>query len=172
MATSYVMMGAASELKTAYQRDQYRANTYAWVPALVVATDAGGSAVVGGFWTWVVGGGASAALGGWAGRNWDRISSILTANEAAKPPSDTIPIDETKWSGDHQNIKGQSGAGASDNTRIGPTGEVWVQQPGGSWVNTGNANDMVGGSRASGRNGKDREPSWKEDRGRKQRGDW
>jgi hypothetical protein len=89
----------------------------------------------------------------------------------AKPPSDTLPIDGTKWSGDHQNIKGQSGAGAADNVRVGPTGEVWVQQPGGSWINTGNANEMIGGSEASGRRGKDREPPWKQDRGRKQRGD-
>ncbi|MNL38090.1 hypothetical protein D3C87_1602760 [compost metagenome] len=90
----------------------------------------------------------------------------------AKPPPDTLPIDETKWSGDHTEIKGQSGAGAADNVRIGPNGEVWVQLPSSSWVNTGNANDMIGGNEASGRRGKDREPSWKQERGRKQRGDW
>ena len=90
----------------------------------------------------------------------------------SKPPSDTLPIDGTKWSGDHANIKGQSQAGAATNVRVGPTGEVWVQQPDGSWVNTGNANDMIGGNEASGRKGKDREPSWKQDRGRKQRGDY
>lgn len=109
---------------------------------------------------------------------WKALSSKMFSEGAdsgdegqSKPPPDTVPIDGTKWSGDHQNIKGQSGAGATDNTRVGPTGEVWVQQPGGSWVNTGNANDMIGGSEASGRKGKDREPSWKQDRGRKQRGD-
>ena len=90
----------------------------------------------------------------------------------SKPPPDTVPIDGTKWSGDHQSIKDQSLAGAADNTRVGPTGEVWVQRPDGSWVNTGNAHDMVGGSEASGRKGRDREPAWKQDRGRKQRGGW
>ena len=105
-------------------------------------------------------------------RNWMNSEGASSGDEVqSKPPPDTVPIDGTKWSGDHQNIKGQSGAGAADNTRVGPTGEVWVQQPGGSWVNTGNASDMIGGSEASGRNGKDREPSWKQDRGRKQRGD-
>jgi RHS repeat-associated protein len=87
-----------------------------------------------------------------------------------KPPPDTIPIDETKWSGDHQGIKEDSQAGPATNVRVGPSGDVWVQQPSGSWVNTGNANDMIGGSEASGRRGKDREPPWKQERGRKQRG--
>jgi hypothetical protein len=103
MATSYVMMGAASELKAAYQRDQDRANSYALAPALIgiggaVTTNGGGGVVVGGFWTWVVGGGGAAALGDWARRNWDSISSILTANEAANnPPVDgATPGRETK----------------------------------------------------------------------------
>lgn len=90
----------------------------------------------------------------------------------SKTPSDTVPIDETKWSADHTGIKGQSLAGPKDDVRIGASGDVWVQRPGGSWENTGNANYMIDGGDASGRRGKDREPSWKQDRGRKQRGDW
>ncbi|OYU12055.1 MAG: hypothetical protein CFE38_09720 [Comamonadaceae bacterium PBBC1] len=92
MATSYVMMGAATELKAAYDRDQYQANLYASVRALRavidIATDAGGGAAARGFWTWLVGGSASAALGGWAGRNWDKISVVLNVNgaDSAAPP--------------------------------------------------------------------------------------
>lgn len=117
--------------------------------------------------------GMAQSCGSALGRIKDWVfSESENANEGqAKPPSDTWPIDGTKWSGDHTEIKGQSGAGAADNVRVGPTGEVWVQQPTGTWVNTGNANDMIGCSQASGRRGKDREPAWKQDRGRKQRGE-
>jgi RHS repeat-associated protein len=84
MATSYVMMGAVSELKTAYARYQYSANLYAALgPAVaLIASDAAGGVAVRGLWAWVVGGGASAALGAWAGKNWDKISAILSVNGA------------------------------------------------------------------------------------------
>jgi len=95
----------------------------------------------------------------WVGDIYDTLT--LNGETRLKPPPDSRPIDQTDWSGDHTGIKGQSNAGPRDNVRITPSGEVWVQRPGGDWENTGNANDMVGGSGPSGRRGRDREPPWK-----------
>ena len=101
-----------------------------------------------------------------------RIDNLIFSENSNKPPNDSVPINETPWSGDHAEIKGQSDASPTDNVRISSDGEVWVERPNGSWENTGNAHDMIGGNKASGRRGKDREPSWKQERGKKYRGDW
>lgn len=106
-------------------------------------------------------------------KTWNSFSQNWIFNEEAnelsesRPPNDSIPIDETQWAGDHTGIKEQSDASPNDNVRIGADGEVWVQRPNGRWENTGNAHDMIGGNKASGRRGKDREPSWKQQRGKK-----
>ncbi|MES2183024.1 MAG: hypothetical protein V4505_00630 [Pseudomonadota bacterium] len=84
-----------------------------------------------------------------------------------RPPPESIPIDETKWSGNHGEIKHQSSAGGNDNVRVTPEGDVWVQRPTGSWELTGNANDMIGANTPSGRRGKDRDSDWKKSRGKK-----
>jgi len=78
-----------------------------------------------------------------------------------KRPPNSKPIDQTEWSENHNEIKGGSGAGPADNVRITPSGEVWVQRPGGRWENTGNASDMIGGDSAEGKRGRDRGPPWK-----------
>ena len=106
-------------------------------------------------------------------QTWNFISqNWIFSENSNKPPNDSIPINETPWSGDHTGIKEQSDASPDDNVRISSDGEVWVERPNGSWENTGNAHDMIGGNKASGRRGKDREPSWKQERGKKYRGDW
>ena len=67
----------------------------------------------------------------------------------AKPPAGSKGIDETKWSGDHQGIKGAVGAGPKDNVKISPSGEVWGENADGSWTNHGPAGDFTGSGKPS-----------------------
>lgn len=75
---------------------------------------------------------------------------------ATKPPVGSKPISQTPWSGDHQSIKQAIGAGATDDTRISPQGEVWSQHPDGSWTNYGPASNFTGSGRPRGQRGRDR----------------
>jgi hypothetical protein len=75
----------------------------------------------------------------------------------SRPPTGSKPIDQTDWSGDHQKIKKAVGAAPNDKVKISPSGEVWVENPDGSWTNHGEAGDYTGSGQASGRRGKDRE---------------
>jgi hypothetical protein len=76
---------------------------------------------------------------------------------AVRPPAGSKPINETPWSGDHTKIKQAAGAGAKDDVRISPKGEVWAQHPDGSWTNYGDVRDFTGSGRPKGRRGKDRD---------------
>jgi RHS repeat-associated protein len=73
-----------------------------------------------------------------------------------RPPPGSKGIDETPWSGDHQGIKEGVGAGPKDKVKIDPEGNVWVQNPDGSWTNHGDAGSYTGSGKPSGRKGKDR----------------
>jgi RHS repeat-associated protein len=94
---------------------------------------------------------------------WTLGGILLNANgeddseNSSKPPSGSRPIDQTEWSGDHQDIKRGVGAGPADNVKISPEGEVWVEEPDGSWTNHGSAADYTQSGRPSGRTGRDRE---------------
>jgi RHS repeat-associated protein len=101
----------------------------------------------------------------------DAINSILNNDEAPdsdpeqttdRPPAGSQDIDETPWSGDHQGIKNSIGAGADDNVQIDPSGNIWVENPDGSWSNKGPAGDFTPSGQPAGQSGSDREPSWKE----------
>lgn len=76
---------------------------------------------------------------------------------AKRPPTGSRPIDQTPWSGDHENIKGGISANPDDNVRISPDGNVWLQNPDGTWTNHGPADSFTGSGKASGRRGKDRD---------------
>jgi len=91
---------------------------------------------------------AGSAIGGCVG------SAIVNAN---RPPPGSRPIDQTPWSGDHQQIKRGVGASPSDRVKIAPNGDVWVERPDGSWENMGHAGNYTGSGRPSGRRGKDRD---------------
>ncbi|OZB35089.1 MAG: hypothetical protein B7X44_10885 [Halothiobacillus sp. 15-55-196] len=73
-----------------------------------------------------------------------------------RPPAGSKPIDQTPWSGDHQDIKRGVGAGPKDNVKIDPSDNVWVQNPDGTWTNYGDAGSYTGSGNPSGRRGKDR----------------
>ena len=104
----------------------------------------------------VVGGLAGFGAGLWLGdQAWNLIWS-----SANGPPAGSKPIDETPWSGDHQDIKAGVGAGAADNVKVAPNGDVWVENPDGSWENHGPAGDYTGSGKPSGRKGKDRKKPW------------
>ena len=88
--------------------------------------------------------------------------AIILHNEqggdtADRPPTGSKPIDSTPWSGDHQEIKEGIGAGPTDSVRISKTGDVWGQNPNGTWTNHGPASDYTGSGRPSGQRGKDRD---------------
>lgn len=84
-----------------------------------------------------------------------------------RPPSDAVPIDKTPWSGDHGQIKKAIGAGPQDKVRVDSNGDVWVQNPDGTWTNGGNASDITGRDDPSGRKGKDRDRERQEQRDRR-----
>jgi hypothetical protein len=90
--------------------------------------------------------------------NWleDILRSEENSDTASRPPPGSRGIDETPWAGDHREIKEGVGAGARDNVRIDPRGNVWVQNPDGTWTNHGPATDYTGSGRPSGRRGRDR----------------
>ena len=86
--------------------------------------------------------------------------AVVYEASQSRPPPDSRPIDQTEWSGDHQEIKENAGAGPTDSVRIDSDGGVWIQQPDGSWTGpdeNGYAGDYTGSGEASGRRGKDRE---------------
>jgi hypothetical protein len=56
-----------------------------------------------------------------------------------RPPAGSKPIDQTDWSGDHRVIKDAIGATPSDDVIISPSGDVWAQNPDGTWTNHGPA---------------------------------
>ena len=78
------------------------------------------------------------------------------AEGAPRPPAGSKPINQTPWSGNHQEIKDAIGAGNRDDTRISPQGEVWSQHPDGSWTNYGPARSFTGSGRPAGQRGKNR----------------
>jgi len=85
-----------------------------------------------------------------------QVCPVNNDNNQDKPPPGSKPIDNTPWSGDHQDIKKGIGAGPADNVKIDPNNDVWGQNPDGSWTNHGPAGDYTGSGRPSGRRGKDR----------------
>ncbi len=78
------------------------------------------------------------------------------AEGVQRPPPGSKPIDQTPGSGDHAAITGDVGAKPDDDTRISPSGDVWSQNPDGTWTNYGPASGFTGSGRPSGRRGKDR----------------
>jgi RHS repeat-associated protein len=99
---------------------------------------------------------AGKACGDAAKKFSDRMLSD-GGDTADKPPAGSLPIDQTPWSGDHKDIKDGIGAGPADNVKISPDGDVWVQNPDGSWTNGGPAGDYTGSGKPSGRRGNDRD---------------
>lgn len=83
-------------------------------------------------------------------------AAIVNSMSNDRPPPGSKGIDETPWSGDHQGIKKGVGAGPKDKVKIDPEGNVWVQNPDGSWTNHGDAGSYTGSGKPSGRKGKDR----------------
>jgi hypothetical protein len=85
-------------------------------------------------------------------------SLALSVGETrAKPPPGSKPISETPWSGDHGEIKGALELGGEGKVNIAPDGDMWVQNPDGTWTNEGPATDYTGSGKPSGRRGKDRD---------------
>jgi RHS repeat-associated protein len=74
----------------------------------------------------------------------------------SSPPSGSKPIDQTDWSGNHGEIKDSIGSGGKDKTRIDPEGNVWGENPDGTWTNHGPAANHTSSGRPEGRRGSDR----------------
>ncbi len=161
MAVNYVIMDFTQNMRAEYDRYQYRTNSTAMGPAIAmgfaVVSDAGAAVTVGGFWTWLVGGGASAAVGAWAGRNWDRISAVLNVNGADKPPGipDGWREEPTKGDGGRQWVNPDN---PGDRVRVMPGNpdspnpsqrEPYVRD-----VRNGNQWLDVNGNRIEGKNGR------------------
>jgi hypothetical protein len=94
----------------------------------------------------------------WLKDQWPGILRTEPDDERwIRPPPDSVPIDKTRWSGNHGKIKGAIGADPDDNVRIAPDGTVWGENPDGTWTNHGPAENFIEGSRPAGRRGKDRD---------------
>jgi RHS repeat-associated protein len=87
-------------------------------------------------------------------------SDEADSDEGGQCPTGSKPINETEWSGDHQGIKEGIGAGPADSTKIDPSGNVWGENPDGTWTNHGPAGNFTGSGKSSGRKGKDRRRRW------------
>jgi RHS repeat-associated protein len=99
----------------------------------------------------------AADIGTWLGNKLFNESDNDSGEDTrARPPTGSRPIDQTPWSGDHQGIKGEVGAGPADNVVISPDGHVWVENPDGSFTDHGPASDYTNSGKPSGRRGKDR----------------
>jgi len=83
-------------------------------------------------------------------------NAMHSQSNSSVPPPGSLPINETPWSGDHGSIKKQVGASPADNVKIDPDGNVWVQNPDGSWTDYGPASDYTGSGKPDGKRGKDR----------------
>lgn len=68
-----------------------------------------------------------------------------------KPPANSRPIDQTKWSNDHRGIKAGIGSGPTDKTSIDPDDNVWGQNEDGSWTNHGPAGTFTPNGEPTGR---------------------
>ena len=120
-----------------------------------VAGAGGGTLVAPGVGT--IGGGIEGAVVGategaaWGAAAGAAIGTILTNQEsddaAGRPPPGSRPIDQTEWSPNHSEIKRAIGAKPYDNVRISPNGEVWAQNPNGSWTNHGPAQSYINSGR-------------------------
>ena len=73
-----------------------------------------------------------------------------------KPPAGSKRIDHTPWSDYHDQIEDAIGAEPLDNVGISPDGQVWGENPDGSWTNHGPATSYTGSGCPSGRRGKER----------------
>lgn len=61
----------------------------------------------------------------WIIERWPNIfRSERDTDKKVRPPPGSKPINETSWSGDHDEIKGAIGNDGPDDTRIAPNGHV------------------------------------------------
>jgi hypothetical protein len=82
---------------------------------------------------------------------------VANGDEArGRPPTGSLPIDETDWSGDHDTIKRAINVRGTDRVSIDLEGNVWAENPDGTWTNHGAATDYTASGKAKGRRGKDR----------------
>jgi len=94
----------------------------------------------------------------WIIERWPNIfRSEPDTDRKVRPPPGSKPIDETRWSGDHRAIKKSLGARPRDNIKISPDGDVWGENPDGSWTHHGPADLFIGSDKPQGRKVRDRD---------------
>ena len=74
----------------------------------------------------------------------------------ARLPAGSLPLNQTPWSGDHDEIKDGIGAEGPDSVFIDLGGNVWLENPDGTFTNFGPASDFTGSGTPKGRRGRDR----------------
>lgn len=132
------------------------AGKFAFLPAIAPALAALGNAAA------YVGAGLAGYAAGSAASDYfneQADGDDSDSSAADRPPPGSMPIDETPWSGDHGDIKDGLRLGGEDKVKISPDGDVWVQNPDGTWTNEGSAGNYTGSGKACGRRGKDRKRS-------------
>ena len=75
---------------------------------------------------------------------WMRqIEEMLGLEETRpKPPAGSLPINKTEYTRWHEQIKRFVGNKPTDQTRVSPTGDVWVENQDGTWTNKGSVREM------------------------------
>lgn len=86
----------------------------------------------------------SRRLAPWLAERWPNIFRSESDKERwVRPPPGSKPIDEVPWPGDHGEIKEALGTKGRDHTKIAPNGNVWAENPDGSWTNHGPASSFT-----------------------------
>ena len=74
-----------------------------------------------------------------------------------RPPTGSLPISQTEWSGNHGEIKKSIGVSPTTNVTIDSSGNVWAENKDGTWTNHNAAAAHTASGRPKGRKGRDRE---------------
>ena len=76
---------------------------------------------------------------------------------APRPPTGSLPIKLTEWTGDHSEIKRSMGVDPDTKVMIDPAGNAWAENPDGTWTNYGAVANHTAAGKPKGRRGQDRE---------------
>ncbi len=151
-ASSYNLYAYAINNPTTYSDPSGLCLPVCALPALPIL---GGGISAG--WAAAVGAAVAAGAGvGYLIGRWQKGSSGNGDETAARPPTGSLPIDQTEWSGDHREIKRGVNADPGTSTYIDPNDNVWTENPDGTWTNHGAASSYVSSGKSKGRQGRDR----------------
>ena len=73
-----------------------------------------------------------------------------------RPPTGALPIDQTQWSGEHDEIKRALDLQGKGKVVIDSVENAWAENRNGTWTNHGPTSNFMGSGKPKGRRGEDR----------------